>query len=213
LLRNLLLRLHAIPNSRRKWPSHDQRKLYRVLRQMPLLPVASGHATSLAVALRERPAELDHLGLWDPRERAAKTDTPPSPEPTPTPPPIEVAKAEPFPAKPLGPAERLLAAVRDELRLVRSHAPDLLAEIHLERLRVGTLDGAAIASWQGGAVMLDNANRVVQRALAQPDVVVVAILASCTYTTLNCALADVTDAHELDFLRWHAAHARTAKRS
>ncbi len=214
LLRSLLLRLHAIPTARRSWPNHDQRKLYRELRKLALLPMSSGHAIALEVALRERPAELDRLGLWDPREReiqdeAARADEPKVPAELS--PPVE-APPVPVVAAPIDPADRLLAAVRDELRLVRAHAQDLLAEIHLERMTIRELDGRAIAHWVDDALVLDRASPLVARGLAEPDVLVVAILASATFTALNCALEDVTDAHELDFLRWHAAHARTATR-
>jgi hypothetical protein len=103
--------------------------------------------------------------------------------------------------------------VRDELRLVRAHAPDLLAEIHLERMTIRELDGDAVAHWIDESLVLDRASTVVARGLVAPDVLVVSIVASAAFTALSCALADVTDAHELDFLRWHAAHARTATRS
>lgn len=219
LLRNLLLRLHAIPTAKRSWPSHDQRKLYRELRKLPLLPIASGHAIALEVALRERPAELDRLGLWDPREREIQDDAK-APEPPPGV-PVVVEPVEP-PVEPppppvvvvpsIDPAARLLSAVRDELRLVRAHAPELLAEVHLERMTLRDVDGTAIAHWVGGALVLDGENPLVERGLRELDTLVVSLLASATFTALNCALADVTDAHEIDFLRWHAAHARTAAR-
>jgi hypothetical protein len=210
LLRNLLLRLHAIPTAGRSWPNHDQRKLYRELRKLPLFALASGHAISLEVALRERPAELERLGLW---ARGEVVPVQPTPAQTPAAaaaPVVDPPPAPPAPARAVPPEERLLAAVRDELRLIRVHAPDVLAEFHLERISIRRCDGSMIARWDD-AVVLDAATDVVQRALRAPDVLLVGILASAAFTVLNWALAEITDAHEIDFLRWHAAHARTAR--
>jgi len=235
-LRNLLLRLHAIPTARRKWPNHDQRKMYRELRQLPLLPLTTGKAISLAVALRERPASLERLGLWDPRERAVDdvphvepvkeprpvTSTPPAakpPAPIAAPPPVDPAPAvagpPPAPRRPspFEPVLRVLAAVRAELRFVRAAEPTLLANIHLERMTVHELTGDAVVHWIDGLLVVDASHAVVKRALAEPERPLFAsMIASAVYTTLNCALQEVTDAQELVFLRWHAAHVRTAAR-
>lgn len=86
LLLELLLRLHEIHRENRKWPSHDMRRLYRDLKDAPLLPLASGRAISLRAALKTRPPELATIGPdggapWStgdgPVDDADDTDAPP----------------------------------------------------------------------------------------------------------------------------------------
>jgi hypothetical protein len=98
VLRELLLRLHEVARSGRKWPSHEMRRLHRDLQDAPLLPLASGRAVSLRTALQTRPAELEELlDGGEARERpvedvAVPHEVPASPV---APPPIEPPRIEP----------------------------------------------------------------------------------------------------------------------
>ncbi|MBX7081084.1 MAG: hypothetical protein K1X88_17925 [Nannocystaceae bacterium] len=80
-LRALLLRLGAISLAKQQWPGHNARRLFRDLRDLPLLPLGNGRAISWTTALRTRPPELAALGLWNPAEAPVR-DEGDEPEPT-----------------------------------------------------------------------------------------------------------------------------------
>ena len=79
------------------------RPLFRKLEALPLLDLPDGRAISVAVARKERPHELNHLGLWKSRaheveERVGEKpeERPATPIPSP-PPPVEVEPEKPDP--------------------------------------------------------------------------------------------------------------------
>ncbi|HWB78921.1 MAG TPA: hypothetical protein VG755_28360, partial [Nannocystaceae bacterium] len=228
-LARLLLRLHA--SSGASTADAEQRRAYRELRELPLLPLPNGRAIALDVALRERPAELAYLGLWQPQEAAvddggaapveaitSDDDSAPIQLPVAPLPPQIVAASAPEPASallPPAPPSReqiLVQLVRDELRMIRERDQSLFAEPYLERIRVSKRDGELVAVEEDGNAILDVAHPIVRRALAQPDPLIVSLLASAAFTVLNVAHEALTDEQEARVLAHHAAYLRTAPR-
>jgi hypothetical protein len=239
LLRELLLRLHEIGRSGRKWPSHDMRRLYRDLRDAPLLPLANGRAVSLRAAIASRPAELESLLEPGQREEPvrdddAATNTPaPAPPPSPPMPPIATVipvappveleppraasqeeptpRIEPPPPPPPPPEQVLRDAIRAELRLLHRRDSALVTEPHLDRIIVSELDGRRIATRAGPRILVDTAHPIVARALAPgADALLLSLIASAALTALNFAFEDVGDEDEARLLRLHAEHLLTA---
>lgn len=237
-LAQLLLRLHALAQAGGSWPRDEQRRFYRDLRTLPLLPLPNGRAISLDVALRERPNALAHIGLWEegdaamddggeaevPVDTAARlaahieavADEPAAPESVPAAP--TAAESMPalellLPPRPPTPEEVLAQRVRDELRLIRERDASLFAELYLERVCVAPIGGSRIAWSHGGSAALDSLHPIVRRAVAEPDPLLVSLLASAAFTVLNVAYEELTDEQEARVLAHHAAYLRTAARS
>ncbi|MBC8070014.1 MAG: hypothetical protein IAG13_16875, partial [Deltaproteobacteria bacterium] len=220
VLASLLLRLHAIASAARPWPSHEQRRCYRELRELPLLALPNGRAISLDVALRERPRALADAGLWndDGRELDAADDEAEDArddEQTTAPEPASAVQQRPAPPVPVArsvdiPEQSLARAVRDELRLLRGRDEPLFAEMYVERVTVERVSGELVAVARDGAVVLDAAHPVVARALARPEPLLVSLLASAALTVLNLVHESLTDEQEAQVLAHHVAHLRTA---
>jgi hypothetical protein len=201
ILRHALLGLHRLRGDGEL--AGRRRALYRKLVDLPLLELVTGRLISLRTAERERPVELAHLGLWDvPPEpvapEPAKTQSRARPAPVPDP---ERRAARAAPA----PEQRLLEAVREELRLVRLANQTLLSDAHLDRLRMGA-DVGTIAEIRDGCVVIDAGHVLVTRAIAGEDPVLVSFLASIAYTSLNVLAPEISDEHEALFHELHAAH-------
>lgn len=229
LLRELLLRLHEIARSGRKWPSHDMRRLYRDLQNAPLLPLANGRAVSLRAAMTSRPAELEELldagdaTREDPVDDGGKPAPPTEPVLTPMPSPVvlEPPKLEPLaptptiappPPPPPHPHEVLRDAIRAELRLLHRRDMTLVTEPHLDRIGVDELDGRRVATRAGPRIIVDALHPIVSRALVPgADALLVSVIASAALTALNFAFEDVSDADEARLLRLHAEHLLTAR--
>ena len=140
------------------------------------------------------------------------------------------APAKPAPAKPQSKSradaraptaqERLLDAICNELRLVRGKRSGLLANHHLESLVMvaagrGPLFEASVEASESGAgkgeVRVNAEHPLVVAALAAglADPTPISLLASATYTFLNLIHTEISDEDEAEFLRLHAAHARS----
>ena len=242
VLRALLLRLGEFPRAGRSWPSHVARRLFRDLRDLPLLPLANGHAIAWTTAQRERPQELASLGLWREGdaavadvEEASVEEAEPSPAAAanPNPGPVEPAPVvapstasmptdatateavhEPPAAhepRPPSPEQRLLAAVLQELRMLRSGDHPGPADVHLELIEVRAIDGRRVVRWQDARACIDARHPLVGRALAtDAEPLLTSLIASAAVTVLNLALDDVTDEQEARWLAAHAAYLRTA---
>lgn len=186
------------------------------LRELPLLPLANRRLLSLDHALREQPAELLSFGLWDPPAPAPAPATSAAAEPAPahftstasTAPPAESA---PQPAPEPTPEERLLEAVREELRLVRDAAQGALTDAHLISLALGSGSGAQVLIEHRGLYLLDLRHPLVHAAAERQgrDPLLVSILASAAYTYLNHKLAELEDHDEAAFHAHHARHLLT----
>jgi hypothetical protein len=105
---------------------------------------------------------------------------------------------------PPSPAERLIAAVRSELDVLRRGHEALLTGFNLDHVRAAKGRGAAVSIASDGLrVHVDD--RAVQRVIAGhvEDPVLVSFLVSRVYTALNVWREDITDVDEEMF---HARH-------
>ena len=176
-------------------------------------------AAVLIIALTVDPqakVEVSDLGKGPEPEPEFPEPVPVVPvEPEPEPEPEVRPEAEPEPAPEVvsapSPPERLLEAVRSELRLVRNAGDASVTDAMLDRVRVGQTSHVALAEYVEGTVNLSPDHVVLRRALdagiETPDAARwVSILASAAYTALNHWLDEVTDEDEGRFHRLHARH-------
>ncbi|MFV8748975.1 hypothetical protein ACNOYE_00330 [Nannocystaceae bacterium ST9] len=134
----------------------------------------------------------------------------------------EPARAKPEPrakSKSSKPAptreQRLLEAIRDELRVVRAERSGLLGNHHLESLVMASAGRGPLfahSSGEGSAserVQINADHPLVVAALEAgvDDPARITLLASAVYTFLNLIHTEITDEDEAEFLRLHAAHA------
>jgi hypothetical protein len=207
VLREAALRMHT----HRQWGALSGRELavYRRLCELPLFSLSTGRFVSLHTAVRERPFELSHLGLWsedtvlspEPAVEDADVHAPRHPEPPPPPPP----------PPPPTPEELLLDAIRAELRVVRTANQNLLSDAHLDLVELGAAGRRAakrLVEIREERVVVNVAHPVFVRAVEEwgSDRVQVSLLASLVYTGLNVLLEEISDQHEQLFHRVHAAH-------
>ncbi|MBL4689750.1 MAG: hypothetical protein JKY37_34500, partial [Nannocystaceae bacterium] len=188
-------------------------RLSKLLSSLPLLELSTGRLVSLAVVRRERPRELWHLGLWDGEQTVLDEiqggGPPPVAPPVPSPPEPRVSKPRP-PTR----EQRLVEAIRSELRLVRERNRELLSDAQLDGITVETRDGALVVVPDNPAT-IDASHPLVARVLRQADgfePVAISFLVSAVYTAINIKLSEITDSNEAAFLALHAEYLASAHR-
>ncbi|HRI07247.1 MAG TPA: hypothetical protein PKW35_05485, partial [Nannocystaceae bacterium] len=139
--------------------------------------------------------------------RPLPPDVSPSTEPEPLdPPPLDPSPAAPPPREPT-PEERLLEALRAELRCVRGPHEGALTDSHLASLVVGSGSGRQVAEETDRFFVIDLAHPLTRAARDRGarEPLLLSMLASAVYTYLNVRLAEIEDHDEAAF---HGAHAR-----
>ena len=156
------------------------------------------------------PTAADLAALFAALEVEARTASPrppPPPRPASVPVPVVadvVVAARPEPPPP-SPGERLIAALRAELDVLRRGHESLLSGFNLDHVRATRGRGAGAVSVGHAGLQVHVADPLVQRAIAghEDDPVLVSFLVSRVYTALNLWREDITDVDERSF---HARH-------
>ncbi len=236
VLREALVRMQSERSRGAKWSSGRYRQLFHSLCQLPLFE-AGGRPISLRTMLDVRPVEFaEYWMLWDEGDESTADQSPSDPSAdadggeaqdesddapgagespnvaVESPEPeleleLEPARSEPE-SKPEPTAEdRLLEAVRSELRLIRRGNARAVSDGLLDLMLFGELPGTTLARHTGPGIVLSRSHPVVRNALQAPgDSVWVSMLASSVYTAINLWLDDVTDGDEVLFHRLHAEY-------
>ncbi len=198
---DLLLRFPASDDA----SADEDAALLERLAHLRLFAVHDGSRISAAVALRERPAALEHLGLA--ARLAGLAGTPASPAPAPH---RADAGAEPDATK--DPDAWLIASLRAELSLVRGADDELLDDAALDALvlRNVTLESGGgrrpLLEHRRGLVIIDSAHPLVVDLRSDRDPTLLSLLTSAVYSFLNVVHERIEDHHEQRFAASHAAH-------
>ncbi|MFO7565937.1 MAG: hypothetical protein R6X02_25060 [Enhygromyxa sp.] len=110
------------------------------------------------------------------------------------------------------PEAQLLEALREELRLVRAGNRGLLSNRLLDSVVLGSpVRRGPLFRHVDNRTEIDTGHRLFQAVLDGylEDPVLLTLLASSAYTFLNVVHTEIADADEAEFLRLHAAHAKT----
>lgn len=177
--------LVAVKKRRADEVQGDLRRLLARLENLRLFELDNGRHIDAATAIAERPHDLNRVGLW--HSRAAQVEDV-----------VEtLEKSGPFEPAEIDPEAAFVAAVIEELHLVRRGNEALLSDVNLDGLRVGDGAGSLVVS----DMVLHRKHPLIRVALARFAVepAWVTFVASAVYTALNVELEAITDAHEAEF--------------
>ncbi len=204
-LRRLAMRMSEQWRTGTKPGNAPTRRLYRLLKELPLLEIDSGHAVRLETYLREIAKHAEPLPERRPQERSASASRATS-EPKPPESPSEA------PPHDRSPEAGLLDAVRAELRRVTRQRSGKLSSAMLDLIAFGPVEAGALAQHRQGRVHIDPAHAVSREALRAAGAARarhVSMIASSVYSAFNHGRAEITDADEVTFHTLHARHLAT----
>ncbi|MFN3198277.1 MAG: hypothetical protein ACE366_07635 [Bradymonadia bacterium] len=194
LLRHLVTVLRQQERREGSAMGRIERALLEDLYDVPVYAVEGGAFISVLTALNERPHSLVHLALWH-EEAPAKASQASEP----------VAASQPE-----DPEIRVLEAIRQTLKRVRGGNAELLANLHLDRLKMQAYPlrrnaPVVTASGEGCAINPDHALlQPLMKAVRAEQAIApreLALVASMIYTALNHWHDEITDADEVEFHR------------